>query len=195
VSPALDDIHKLASAHCMGIAVGAPTFGEGGTKYNSHILINEQGKTAAVVPKQGLTDPEATFFARGQTRPVGVVQGLRCSAVICREVHDLPLVSSALPVGSVDLIFVPGALRQDPEKPRTDPPEYVHDIQRLAAATRAYVVHTNWPNALNRPEESVDGGGSTVASPDGELLFRLPMQQSGVAVFKLGEREFEWYEQ
>ena len=58
-----------------------------------------------------------------------------------------------------------------------------------------YVVQTNWPNALNRPEESVEGGSSSVAAPDGELLFRLPSQASGIAVFTLGERAFEWHPQ
>jgi omega-amidase len=113
--------------------------------------------------------------------------------VICREVTDLELVTADLLPGTVDLVFVPGALRQDPEKPRTEPPEYVRDIQRLAAATRAYVVQTNWPNALNRPEESVEGGASTVASPEGEVMFRLPRQESGVGVFTLGETTFEWH--
>lgn len=195
VGPALQDIHRQAAALSLGIAVGAPTFAADGARLNSHLLIDEQGKTAAVVSKRGLTDPEATFFARGRSRPVGVVQGLRCSAVICREVGDLDLVLTELPPGAADLIFVPGALRQDPEKPRTDPPEYVHDIRRLALAVGAYVIHTNWPNALNRPEESAEAGGSTVAAPDGEVLFRLPMQQSGVAVFNLGERSFEWHPQ
>jgi len=103
---------------------------------------------------------------------------MRCSAVICREVSDLDAVRNQLPPGSVDLVFVPGALRQDPALPRTDPPPYVHDIARLALATQAFVVHTNWPNALNRPEEGVEGGGSTVAAPDGEILFRLPLRHS-----------------
>jgi predicted amidohydrolase len=159
------------------------------------MLLNEQGQTAAVVPKRGLTEPEATFFKRGATRPIGKMHGLRCSAVICREVEDLALVSAELAPGTVDLVFVPGALRQDPEKPRTDPPKYVRNIQRLARATEAYVVQTNWPNALNRPEESVEGGGSTVAAPDGEVLFRLPGQASGVGIFNLGERHFDWHPQ
>ena len=90
---------------------------------------------------------------------------------------------------------MPGALRQDPDKPRTDPPEYVHKIQRLALSSKAYVVQTNWPNALNRPEESVDGGGSTVANPEGRILFRLPAQVAGVAIFNLGEDSFEWHPQ
>ncbi|ROZ76192.1 carbon-nitrogen hydrolase family protein [Ramlibacter sp. WS9] len=195
VSPALHELQTHAAKLSMAIAAGAPTFGADGAIYNSHLLIDERGVTSAVVPKRGLTDPEATFFKRGESRPVGRMQGLRCSAVICREVEDVDVYSSELAPGSVDLIFLPAALRQDPEKPRTDPPQYVRDIQRLAAATQAHVVHTNWPNALNRPEESVDGGGSTVAGPDGELMFRLPSQASGVGVFTLGDRHFEWHPQ
>jgi hypothetical protein len=34
--------------------------------------------------------------------------------VICREVLDAERVSADLPRGAVDLVFVPGALRQDP---------------------------------------------------------------------------------
>lgn len=195
VEPAVARIQTLAARLSLGVAVGAPTFGSDGSKFNAHLLIDEQGNASAEVRKRGLTDAEATFFARGSSRPVGTIQGLRCSAVICREVNDLDHVCAELPPQAVDLIFVPGALRQDPEKPRTDPPEYVRDIQRLAAALRAYVVHTNWPNALNRPQECVDGGGSVVASPDGEILFQLPMQASGVSVFTLGERTFEWHPQ
>jgi omega-amidase len=195
LAPALQQLHAAAGALGLAIAVGAPTFADDGRRFNSHLLINEHGETAAVVSKRGLTDPEATFFARGSSRPSGLLQGRRCSAVICREVCDLELVAPQLPPGTVDLIFVPGALRQDPDKPRTDPPEYVRDIQRLAAATRAYVIQTNWPNALNRPEESVDGGASCVCGPDGEMLLRLPKQASGVALFTLGERRFDWYGQ
>jgi omega-amidase len=149
----------------------------------------------ATVCKQGLTDPEATFFARGSSRPVGTLQGLRCSAVICREVEDLALTTAQLPASTVDVIWLPGALRQDPEKPRTDPPEYVHNAMRLALATQAWVVQTNWPNALNRPEESVDAGQSAVVSPSGELMLRLPRQASGLGIFNLGDRTFDWHPQ
>ncbi len=195
LAPALQHLHAAAGALGLAIAVGAPTFADDGRRFNSHLLIDEHGQTAAVVSKRGLTDPEATFFARGSSRPSGLLQGLRCSAVICREVGDLELVAPQLLPGTVDLIFVPGALRQDPDQPGTDPPEYVRDIQRLAAATRAHVVQTNWPNALTRPEESVDGGASCVCGPDGELLLRLPKQASGVAIFTLGERRFDWHAQ
>jgi len=195
VLPAIRELQTHCARLSLGIAVGAPTFGANATKYNSHLLIDEQGMTRAVVSKQGLTEPEATFFARGSSRPVAKLQGLSCSAVICREVSDLDLVALELKPGTTDVVFVPGALRQDPEKPRTYPPEYVRDIQRLAVATCSHVVQTNWPNALNRPEESVEGGESTVAAPNGEIMFRLPRQASGIGVFNLGERQFEWHPQ
>lgn len=195
VLPAIRELQTHCARLSLGIAVGAPTFGDGAAKYNSHLLIDEQGNTRAIVSKRGLTEPEATFFARGSSRPVAKLQGMSCSAVICREVSDLDLVALELKPGTADIVFVPGALRQDPEKPRTDPPEYVRDIQRLAIATGSYMVQTNWPNALNRPEESVEGGESTVVAPSGEIMFRLPRQASGVGVFNLGERQFEWHPQ
>nr|WP_315491329.1 carbon-nitrogen hydrolase family protein [uncultured Rhodoferax sp.] len=195
VWPAVHSLQAYAADLELCIALGAPTFSDDGAKFISHLLIDERGETAAVIRKQGLTDPEATFFARGSSRPIGSLHGLRCSAAICREVEDLELVSGQLPPGTADAIFVPGALRQDPEKPRTDPPEYVRDIQRLALATRTFIIQTNWPNALNRPEESSEGGASTVASPDGQILFRLPGQSSGVGIFTLGQGTFEWHPQ
>ncbi len=192
VQAALSALQAQCARLSMAIAVGAPTFGDNAERFNSHLLIDQHGQTQAVIAKQGLTDPEATFFARGSSRPTGVLQGLRCSAVICREVGDHELVSQQLRPGTTDLVFVPGALRQDPEKPRTDPPEYVRDLQRLAVATGSWVVQTNWPNALNRPEESVEGGQSTVVGPDGEIRFRLPRQASGIGVFTLGEHPVVW---
>ncbi len=195
VLPAIRQLSNHAASLSLGLAFGVPTFGEGKVLFNSYLFVDELGIPAGEVQKRGLTAAEATFFARGACRPIGVLHGLRCSAVICREVSDSEVIAADLPRGTVDLIFVPGALRQDPEKPRTDPPEYVRDIQRLAATTGAYAIQANWPNALNRPEESVEGGGSTVADPNGQVLFRLPGQAAGVAVFELGERSFEWHPQ
>ena len=195
VDPAVEEIRELSARLKMGTALGAPTFDSAGSKYITHHLIDEDGRMAASVSKRGLTDPEATFFARGSSRPVGVLRGLRCTAVICREVNDFDQVTEDVPRSSVDLIFVPGSLRQDPDKPLSDPPPYVDDIRALALATDSYMVQTNWPNALNRPEESVDAGRSCVVSPTGELLFRLPKEASGIGVFSLGEQSFTWHPQ
>lgn len=192
VAAALAAVQAQARALRLAVSVGAPTFGSAGERFITQVLIDEQGERVADISKQGLTDPEATFFNRGTARPTGLLQGLRCSAVICREVEDWPQIAPALPPGHVDLIVVPGWLRQDPEKPRTDPPAYVRHVQQLAAATQAHVVHTNWPNALNRPEESVEGGGSTVAGPDGALRLRLPMREAGLGLFELGATRFAW---
>ena len=195
VAPAIRELQARCSKLSLGIAAGAPTFGAGGAKYNSHLLIDEFGETRAVVSKQGLTAAEASFFEAGSSRPTAKLQGLNCSAVICREISDVELFVEVLKPGTAEIVFVPGALRQDPEKPRTNPPEYVRNIQRLAVVTTSYVVQTNWPNALNRPEEGVEGGESTVAAPNGEVMFRLPRESSGLGIFELGERRFEWHPQ
>lgn len=192
VEPAVRRLRDLCGRLSTAIAVGAPTFGTNGEKFNTHLLIDERGEVRASIPKRGLTDPEATFFARGTSRPVGELQGVRCTAVICREVEDVDTVTGEVPAGSADIVFLPGWLRPDPDKPRTDPPEFIAHAQRLAAALRAFVVQANWPNALNRPEESVDGGQSAVISPEGELMFRLPRQASGLGIFSLGDRTYEW---
>ena len=195
VQPAIDQLQALCAQLSLAIAVGTPTFANNGSKFNSHLLIDESGRIAATIDKRGLTDPEATFFERGSSRPVGDLHGLRCTAVICREVNDFDQVTADVLSGSADLVFLPGGLRPDPAKPLTDPPEFVIDAQRLAAATRACIVQTNWPNALNRPEESVDLGQSAVISPAGELMFRLPRQSAGIGIFSMGDRHFEWISQ
>lgn len=193
VQPALAAVQALCAELQIAAALGAPSFGDDGRRHIAHHLIDAQGRVAATVLKQGLTDPEATFFSRGSQRPVAMLGSLRCSAVICREIEEFESIVAALPAGTVDLIFVPGALRQDPDKPVSDPPPYVNDIRSLALATGAWMVQTNWPNALNRPEESADAGQSAVISPQGRLLFRLPRQCAGVGVFGLGDAEFEWF--
>ena len=85
VVPAIETLKMHSARLSLGIAVGAPTFGADGEIFNSHLLVDENGETSAEVRKRGLTDPEATFFARGAARPIGTLHGLRCSAVICRE--------------------------------------------------------------------------------------------------------------
>jgi omega-amidase len=195
IAPCINTLQTRCRRLGVAVAVGAPTFGQQGHKFITHFLIDEQGKIAAQVHKVGLTEPEATFFQPGSGRAVGALQGRRCSAVICREVADLPQLQEQLLPGSTELIFVPGALRQDPEKPVTDPPAYIHDASALARAMQASVIHSNWPNALNRPEESALCGFSAVLAPDGELLIRLPRFEPGVAVFDMGARDFEWHAQ
>jgi omega-amidase len=195
VGPAVDRIQSFAAEMQQAVAFGAPTFGGNANKFNSHLLVDETGRLAAVIQKNGLTEPEATFFQAGRSRPVGRLQGARCTAVICREIEDLDAVSGQLKADPVELILWPGQMRPDPSKPITDPPAHVVRAQKLAVEASAYVVQTNWPNALNRPEESENTGHSACIAPDGELLFRLPKQAFGVGVFTLGERAYEWHPQ
>jgi omega-amidase len=193
VMPALAEVQAMAASLGVAVALGAPTFSEAGERFNSHLLLASDGSLAAAIHKIGLTDPEATFFSRGSNRPVARIGGLTCTAVICREIEDQSEIIQQLAGRDVQIILWPGQMRPDPEKPVQDPPEHVAQAQALARAVGAYVVQTNWPNALNRPEESANAGHSACISPSGNLLFRLPMQGFGTAVFTLGERTYTWW--
>lgn len=193
MAPAVAELQALAARLGLSIAFGAPTFGANGERFNSHLLVDSDGSLAGVVHKNGLTDPEATFFARGTSRPVVRLAGIACTAVICREIEDLVDVRRQLQGHDVELILWPGQMRPDPAKPVQDPPEHVVQAQALAAGLGACVLQSNWPNALNRPEESGGTGRSACISPAGELLWRLPEQGFGTALFTLGERRFAWH--
>jgi len=193
IAPQIKKLQTVCALRSIAVAIGTPTFGDNNACFNSHVLINEFGELASVVSKIGLTAPEATFFSHGMDRPVSVLQGVRCTAVICREIEDQAQVCAQVPADGIDLIFWPGQMRPDPDKPFTDPPAHVVQAQQLAKTLGAYVIQANWPNALNRPEESEHTGHSAVISPTGGLLFRLPKQSPGIAVFTIGESTFEWH--
>jgi predicted amidohydrolase len=193
VDPAVERVCTLAAELGLAVALGAPSFGADGARFNSHLLIDERGVLQARVHKIGLTAPEATFFQPGTDRPVATLKGLRCTAVICREVEDHGPVLEQLRADPPALVFWPGQMRPDPDEPPVEPPTHVQDAMRLARDSGAWFVQGNWPNALNRPAESDGCGASACIAPDGVLMFQLPRQAAGVAVFALGERTFRWH--
>ena len=191
--PAVNEVCMAAANLGIAAAFGAPTYGVDGVRFNSHLFIDTNGSLVGKVSKIGLTAPEATFFAPGTDRPTVHIDGVKFSAVICREIEDEAQVLPQLTASGVDVILWPGQMRPDPDKPPQDPPAHVVQAQELARKTSAYVVQTNWPNALNRPEESKNTGHSVCISPSGEILFHLPSEGYGIAVFNLGERAYDWH--
>jgi predicted amidohydrolase len=192
IEAALADLQADAAALGIAAVFGAPTFDAAGRRFNSHLFVDAGGRLVGAVAKNGLTAPEATFFEAGSERPVLALDGLACSAVICREIEDHAAVVAQLAGRPLDLVFWPGQMRPDPALPPADPPRHVQQAMALARALGCCVVQTNWPNALNRPEESAGTGASVCVSPAGELLFRLPEQGRGIGVFELGAPAFEW---
>jgi predicted amidohydrolase len=191
VDPALQSIADWAAELQLAVAVGAPSFGPEG-RFNSHVLIDEHGVLQARVHKNGLTAPEATFFQAGAERPLATLAGLRCSAVICREIEDHAQVLAQLQGQPPALLFWPGQMRPDPDKPVVEPWAHVQDAMRLARDLGAWIVQSNWPNALNRPEESAHTGASAIVAPDGRLVTQLPVQGFGVGLYALGDAAARW---
>lgn len=191
--PAVDEVRATAAALGIAAAFGAPTYGRDGVRFNSHVFVDTDGAVLGTVTKIALTDAEATFFTPGIARSAVNVVGITCSAVICREIEDGAQVVRDLESYGVQVILWPGQMRPDPAEPVQEPPKHVRQAQELARQTAAYVVQTNWPNALNRPEESENTGHSACIAPTGELLFRLPKEGRGVGVFNLGDTAFRWH--
>jgi predicted amidohydrolase len=193
VNTALGAIQAACAQRHVAVAVGAPSFGENGQIFNSHIHINELGEIVAVVQKNGLTPSEAKFFASGEVRPFSTLAGLSCASVLCREVEDIAPLMRQLPRGRADIIFWPSLVGRPPANP-PDPDEikYLPLAQSIAIQTDSYLVQSNWPNSLNYPEEGTHAGESVVVSPDGEILLTLPRAEAGVAVFQLGKSSFDW---
>jgi predicted amidohydrolase len=184
-------VQQACARHRIAATLGVPTFA-GGTIRNSQIFIDESGCCVGAVHKRGLTDPEATFFARGDGRPVLAFGGRRCSAVICREVEDGDEVHAELEPHAPEVVFWPGLMSPEAGTEHIDPPRHVQHAQQFARRLGAFVVQANWPNSLNYPEQGAETGHSAVIAPDGALLFRLPKASAGIGCFDLGAAHCEW---
>ncbi|MFY7855242.1 MAG: carbon-nitrogen hydrolase family protein [Rubrivivax sp.] len=195
--PAVAEVQAICRDVGVAAVLGAPTYRSDGARLNSHLFIDATGSLVGTVSKIGLTAPEATFFAPGTERPMVSLLGRRCTAVICREIEDLDTVVPDLVPSRPEWIFWPGLMSPDRTRPMIGSeqpvPEFIAQAQALARGVGAFVIQTNWPNALNRPEESVNLGLSACIDPEGRLLFRLPQDQSGVGVFDLGASQFDWH--
>ncbi len=191
----LDQIRLTCAREGIATSVGAPTFTHDGRIRISQHFLDERGETAGIVHKRGLTAPEATFFIPGDQRPTIDLVGQRWSAMICREIDDSDEIAQIFETDPPNVVVWPGALRPDPDKPRSDPPEHVQRAQVFAQNCGSFVIMVNWPNALNRPEESAEGGNSVVIDPEGRILLTLPKAEAGMAIFTLGKTTYEWLPQ
>jgi predicted amidohydrolase len=185
----LDAVRAACAAHRIAAYVGAPTFADDGALHISQHFIGADGALLATVHKLGLTEPEATFFTAADQRPVVSLLGRRWGTMICREIDDHALLAPRFLADAPDIVLWPGGMRPDPDKPRTDPPEHVQRAQALARECDTAIVMINWPNALNRPEESAECGASVVIARSGSLRLTLPKADAGVAVIDLDEGE------
>ncbi len=68
VLPAVRELRAHCAKLSLGIAVGAPTFGTDAARYNSHLLVDEQGETRAVVVRRPDELAECAQPARGKRR-------------------------------------------------------------------------------------------------------------------------------
>lgn len=196
VELALRQVQAACRTHAIACALGSPTFDASGTILNSYLHIDTTGAIVSTVSKNGLTPAEKTFFAPGTGRPVMEFAGRSCTTVMCREIEDIEAIILQLQHERVDLIFWPSLVGNPPGTVHPTPEDtadlgYFKRTAVLAQRLKAFVVQSNWPNALNTPD-STYLGESRVYAPDGEILLMLPRDEAGVGIFTLGERTFRW---
>ena len=115
---------------------------------------------------------------------------------MCREVDDLDEVAAQLRHDPVDVVFWP-SLTGHPSGTvlesafESDDLGYLRRAGLVAQRLGAYVVQSNWPHALNTPDQT-HLGESKVYDAAGEVLLTLPRDEAGVGVFTLGEPDYHW---
>lgn len=196
VDAALRQVRAACCEHGIACALGAPTFAADGTILNSYLHIDASGEIVSSVSKNGLTPAELTFFAAGTERPVMQFAGRTCTTVMCREIDDLESVVAQLQAEPVDLVFWPSMVGNPPGTIHPTPEDtadlgYFKRTAVLAQRLDAFVVQSNWPQALNTPDHT-HLGESKVYDAAGALLLTLPRDEAGVGVFNLGERHYHW---
>lgn len=189
---ALADAEAQVRAACarLGIAavVGMPTLGKGGAVFNSHVYIDPAGRDLGRVHKRGLTDSEATFFARGGVRGWIGIGGVLATSVLCREMLDVEALLPELRGAAADerprVIFWPSYVAESDAEQTALCQAYQAGAEVLARELDAWVLQSNWPESLNAPE-SRDFGASVVIAPGGRRVQTLPRDAAALAVVEL----------
>ncbi|NDY92002.1 carbon-nitrogen hydrolase family protein [Ideonella livida] len=192
VAAGLAQLQATAGQLGLALAVGAPSPAAAGGWHNSLVLIDASGEVAGVIPKNGLTPSEATFFVPGDCRPVVALAGLRVSAVLCREIEDLPQVSAQLAGQGTQLLLWPGLMSPVPDDSADGLPRHVRQAQAMAQALGTTLVQSNWPYSLNTPHADTVLGRSVVIQPDGRLAAQLPANACGMGLWSGGDSAMRW---
>lgn len=185
---ALADAEAQVRAACarLGLAavVGVPTLGEGGAVFNSHLYIDTTGRELGRVHKRGLTDSEASFFARGGARGRMAIGGVLATSVLCREMLDGEVLLPELWIEADPrprVIFWPSYIAESDAGQAALCAAYRAGAEALARALGAWVLQSNWAESLNAPESRGFGAGVVIA-PGGACVQTLPRDAAALVL-------------
>lgn len=108
--PAAQRAGAIARAHNIGLCYGYPELGEGGTLYNSCLLIGRDGSPLLNFRKTHLFAAlDRAMFAPGEgSVALAEVEGFKVGMLICYDV-EFPEAVRALALAGADLVLVPTA--------------------------------------------------------------------------------------
>ncbi|WP_051395233.1 hypothetical protein [Vibrio parahaemolyticus] len=157
--------------------------------FNSYLCISNTGRVIAQWDKTGLTESESRFFSKGGNRDVLTINGVRCSAIICREVEDIDWFISQTRSSRPELVVWPSYISQSDDASSLT--GYFPAVSDIANKLDAFVLQCNWPHALN--DQSISGlGGSRILGRDGKCIFTMPMDQVAVSILEFTEGSLQF---
>ncbi len=177
-----------AECQCYGVAVGLgyPRH-QLGNYYNSFLLIDQQGNEITHWDKVGLTDSEHRFFTPGSDKPTADFYGYKVSTMLCREADDTVMLESELGDKNLDVLFWPSYI--DLKRTQTQS-GFIANATKTARSLECYVIQCNWPKLLNEVGDKKVMGESVIIHPTGEVIARMPANQTCVSVFDIETNQY-----
>lgn len=212
----MQEIREAATLHRIAIAVGYSEQCEGGTVFNSCILVDSSGKTVLNYRKTHLWDPynehERLAFIQGDSLPVGdltICSGdvVRIGILICFDC-EFPEPARVLALQGAQVLLIPTALAEGPAADST--PSVA--VPGRATENNVFVVYSNLvgsaaivnktttdntctatPTSTSTTPKASFCGQSGIFGPDGSALARASKTATGLFSAVLQSSEFDGF--
>lgn len=188
----LAELRSACAELGIAAAVGLPWRLDDGRVFNSHLYVDGCGELVGRTDKRGLTPSEATVFAPGRHRDWTVLAGAVVSSVLCRETldGDTLLAQWQREPGAglgerARLLLWPSFIGESGAEQSALTRAYRQGACEMAVTLQAWVLQSNWPQSLNRPEAR-GLGASWIVAPDGRCVAELPADEPGLWDVELG---------
>jgi predicted amidohydrolase len=168
--PRFDAFQEAADAHCLYIAVGAPTAARSGTRIS--MIVFRPGISRAIYSKQQLHADELAYFIPGEEQLVLDLAGHSVAPAICYESLQDSHAEMAANLGADVYLASVAKSARGVEK------AYSH----YPAVARRHSVTVLMANCVGSCDDFVAVGRSAVWSSRGEVLISLDDEHEGIAL-------------
>lgn len=185
--PLIEEFREISKYESIATIVPHAEIGDGGSCYNSEVLIDKEGKVIAHYRKLHIPDGagyrEDNYFKPGdQGYAVADLGGVKIGLGICWD-QWFPEFSRILALKGAQLIAYPSAIGSEIAEPDYDSrPSWEHVMRAQAIMNRVFVAAVN---RVGQEEIIRFYGGSFVSDPWGNVLKRASLTKPGIVFSNL----------